>query len=159
MEDVERFKPRLSCSQDAHHLSPSEPLDAHPQMPDPDHQLIKTQIANHPLYPNLLSAYIQCRKVGAPPQLSSLLEEISRQNHPTIPIGDDPELDHFMEEEKVKLSEVSGLNQKQINNWFINQRKRHWKPSEDMRFGIMGVSAGSVYFDSLPPPPPQSHHS
>lgn len=26
--------------------------------------LIKAQIANHPLYPNLLSAYLQCRKVN-----------------------------------------------------------------------------------------------
>jgi len=26
--------------------------------------LIKAQIANHPLYPNLLSAYLQCRKVS-----------------------------------------------------------------------------------------------
>jgi hypothetical protein len=26
------------------------------------------------------------------------------------------------------------LNQKQINNWFINQRKRHWKPSEDVQY-------------------------
>ncbi|KAF3453190.1 hypothetical protein FNV43_RR03628 [Rhamnella rubrinervis] len=41
------------------------------------------------------------------------------------------------EEEKVKLSEITGLDQKQINNWFINQRKRHWKPSEEMRFALM----------------------
>ncbi|XP_071932458.1 homeobox protein knotted-1-like 1 isoform X3 [Coffea arabica] len=48
------------------------------------------------------------------------------------------------EEEKNKLSEATGLDQKQINNWFINQRKRHWKPSEDMRFALMqGVSAGT----------------
>lgn len=26
--------------------------------------LVKVQIANHPLYPNLLSAYLQCRKVN-----------------------------------------------------------------------------------------------
>ncbi|CAL1407680.1 unnamed protein product [Linum trigynum] len=35
------------------------------------------------------------------------------------------------EEEKEKLSETTGLDQKQINNWFINQRKRHWRPSQD----------------------------
>nr|GLL37388.1 homeobox protein knotted-1-like 1 isoform X1 [Ipomoea trifida] len=56
------------------------------------------------------------------------------------------------EEEKNKLSEATGLDQKQINNWFINQRKRHWRPSEDMRFALMeGVSgdvAGSMYFDA-----------
>ncbi|XP_073123431.1 homeobox protein knotted-1-like 1 isoform X2 [Henckelia pumila] len=47
------------------------------------------------------------------------------------------------EEEKNRLSETTGLDQKQINNWFINQRKRHWRPSEDMRFAVMeGVSGG-----------------
>ncbi|KAL5715357.1 hypothetical protein ACHQM5_017188 [Ranunculus cassubicifolius] len=36
------------------------------------------------------------------------------------------------EQQKLALAESTGLDQKQINNWFINQRKRHWKPSEDM---------------------------
>ncbi|KAK4491352.1 hypothetical protein RD792_002088 [Penstemon davidsonii] len=47
------------------------------------------------------------------------------------------------EEEKNRLSDITGLDHKQINNWFINQRKRHWRPSEDMRFALMeGVSGG-----------------
>lgn len=241
-------------------------------------RIIKNQIATHPLYPNLLSAYIQCQQVGAPTEIASLLEEIGRETHQPLSlrqIGDDPDLDHFMEsycqilhkykeelskpfneatiflcniesqltqlckgtitisssdfnnpasdheasedemscvkvegsvegghgticsgnkelkemllrkyggylsslrkeflkkrkkgklpkdarktlmewwnvhyrwpypmeEEKLQLSEMTGLDIKQINNWFINQRKRHWKPSEDMRFAIMeGVS-------------------
>eukprot|EP01018_Ginkgo_biloba_P006003 Gb_10887 [translate_table: standard] len=41
------------------------------------------------------------------------------------------------EAEKVGLAESTGLDQKQINNWFINQRKRHWKPSEDMQLVVM----------------------
>ncbi|WCJ35617.1 Homeobox protein knotted-1-like 1 [Euphorbia peplus] len=41
------------------------------------------------------------------------------------------------ETEKVALADSTGLDQKQINNWFINQRKRHWKPSEDMQFMVM----------------------
>ncbi|KAH9304712.1 hypothetical protein KI387_009116, partial [Taxus chinensis] len=41
------------------------------------------------------------------------------------------------ETEKVALAESTGLDQKQINNWFINQRKRHWKPSEDMPLVVM----------------------
>ncbi|XP_038971645.1 LOW QUALITY PROTEIN: homeobox protein knotted-1-like 2 [Phoenix dactylifera] len=41
------------------------------------------------------------------------------------------------EMEKVALAESTGLDPKQINNWFINQRKRHWKPSEDMQFAVM----------------------
>jgi len=38
-------------------------------------------------------------KVGAPPELASLLEEIARESYPTDAlreIGDDPELDEFM---------------------------------------------------------------
>ena len=58
----------------------------------------------------------------------------------------------LQEEEKMKLSEITGLGQKQINNWFINQRKRHWKPSEDMRFalmeGVSGSMGGPMYFDN-----------
>ncbi|KAF5183884.1 Homeobox protein knotted-1-like [Thalictrum thalictroides] len=253
--------------------------------------LIKTQIASHPRYPSLVSAYIDCQKIGAPPEVASLLEEISRESRPSnssfsSEIGDDPELDEFMEsyckilvgykeeltksfdeaatflskietqlnhickgmstttiisgnydqsdeaagsseeelscvekessesqessslrpgdqelkdmlmrkysgylsslkkdflkkrkkgklpkdarntlldwwnshyrwpypteEDKLKLAEVTGLDQKQLNNWFINQRKRHWRPSEDMRFAVIeGVSAGggSMLYD------------
>ncbi|KAG8084466.1 hypothetical protein GUJ93_ZPchr0010g7202 [Zizania palustris] len=61
------------------------------------------------------------------------------------------------EEDKVSLAATTGLDPKQINNWFINQRKRHWKPSEDMRFALMeGVTGGgggssggtTLYFDT-----------
>ncbi|URD87492.1 Homeobox protein knotted-1-like [Musa troglodytarum] len=62
--------------------------------------MIKAQIANHPLYPSLLSAYIECRKVGAPPEVAQLLEEIGSEGHSSTgggEIGADPELDEFME--------------------------------------------------------------
>lgn len=56
------------------------------------------------------------------------------------------------ESEKVALAESTGLDQKQINNWFINQRKRHWKPSEDMQFMVMdGLhphNAAALYMES-----------
>jgi len=32
----------------------------------------------------------------------------------------------LQEDEKAKLVEETGLQLKQINNWFINQRKRNW---------------------------------
>ncbi|XP_062188651.1 homeobox protein rough sheath 1 [Phragmites australis] len=55
------------------------------------------------------------------------------------------------ETEKIALAESTGLDQKQINNWFINQRKRHWKPSEDMPFvmmeGFHPQSAAALYMD------------
>ncbi|CAL8139333.1 unnamed protein product [Prunus armeniaca] len=41
------------------------------------------------------------------------------------------------EAQKLTLAESTGLDLKQINNWFINQRKRHWKPSEDIQFAVM----------------------
>ncbi|CAH9145036.1 unnamed protein product [Cuscuta epithymum] len=260
---------------------------------------VKAQIANHPLYPNLVSAYIQCRKVAAPPEMATILEEISQVSpHPTTTttadeiITTNPELDEFMEsycdfmykykeelskpfdeaktflsgiesqlnslckdtlpttttfniyhscdegggtseeeviscgeaevgetemelwssslnkgegdqqiketlmrkysgylsslrkdflkkrkkgklpkdarvallhwwtshyrwpypteEEKNKLSEMTGLDQKQINNWFINQRKRHWRPSEDMRFALLeGINGESCRADNV----------
>lgn len=55
------------------------------------------------------------------------------------------------ETEKVALAESTGLDQKQINNWFINQRKRHWKPSEDMQFMVMDglhPQNAALYMDS-----------
>ncbi|XP_020210872.1 homeobox protein knotted-1-like 10 isoform X1 [Cajanus cajan] len=293
MEAVYRLKPLLPCPEDVFRASEMRPscylqLEA-PQQNATDSnmsdRMMKIQIANHPLYPDLLSAYIECQKVGAPPEVASLLEEIGRESHrmnARRQIGDGPQLDHFMEtycellhrykeelskpfseatlflgnmesqlsnlcngtltitkspdnirsdevasgasdeelscgeieaveghrvsssvscpgdqkikemllrkysghfsglrkeflkqrkkgklpkdarialmdwwnthhrwpypteEEKVKLSEMTGLDQKQINNWFINQRKRHWKPTEDMRFAVSGSIGGPV---------------
>ncbi|OVA03136.1 Homeobox domain [Macleaya cordata] len=51
------------------------------------------------------------------------------------------------EVEKMKLVEETGLDQKQITNWFINQRKRHWKPSEDQRISIMDTVTNTLYFE------------
>lgn len=231
---------------------------------------IKAKIASHPRYPRLLQAYIDCQKVGAPPEIACLLDEIRQENNVcqrdavSVCLGADPELDVFMETycdmlvkyksdlarpfdeattflnkietqlvnlckgvsitspsddggaasseeefsgggevevqdgqqrsedrdlkerllrkfgghigtlklefskkkkkgklpkearqtllewwnahykwpyptegDKIALAEITGLDQKQINNWFINQRKRHWKPSENMPFSLM----------------------
>ncbi|XP_015075208.1 homeobox protein knotted-1-like 6 isoform X2 [Solanum pennellii] len=213
--------------------------------------VIKAKILSHPYYPQLLNAYIDCQKVGAPAGIVNLLEEIRQQNDFRKPnatsmcIGADPELDEFMETycdillkyksdlsrpfdeattflnkiemqldddddvdeelscgdassmrrsednelkdrllrkfgshlsslklefskkkkkgklpkearqmllawwddhfrwpypteaDKNSLAESTGLDPKQINNWFINQRKRHWKPSENMQLAVM----------------------
>ncbi|KAL3850900.1 hypothetical protein ACJIZ3_012782 [Penstemon smallii] len=54
------------------------------------------------------------------------------------------------ESQKLALAESTGLDQKQINNWFINQRKRHWKPSEDMQFVVMDAThPGQYYMDNV----------
>ncbi|KAH7510692.1 hypothetical protein FEM48_ZijujUnG0092400 [Ziziphus jujuba var. spinosa] len=49
------------------------------------------------------------------------------------------------ESDKIALAETTGLDQKQINNWFINQRKRHWKPSENMQFDVMDGISGQFF--------------
>ncbi|KAF7124461.1 hypothetical protein RHSIM_Rhsim12G0113400 [Rhododendron simsii] len=53
----------------------------------------------------------------------------------------------IQEADKISLAESTGLDQKQINNWFINQRKRHWKPSENMRLAVMGNISGQLFTD------------
>ena len=53
------------------------------------------------------------------------------------------------ESQKLALAESTGLDQKQINNWFINQRKRHWKPSEDMQFVVMDGTHPHYYMESV----------
>ncbi|KAK6922255.1 KNOX1 [Dillenia turbinata] len=242
-------------------------------------RLIKAKIASHPRYPSLLQAYIDCQKVGAPPEIASLLDEIRRETDyskrdvVSTCLGADPELDEFMETycdilvkyksdlarpfveaatflnkiemqlgnlcsttsssrtitdegtvssdeefsggeeemqeaqprcedrhlkdslfrrfgshigtlkqefskkkkkgklpkearqtllgwwnlhnkwpypteaDKMALSQSTGLDQKQINNWFTNQRKRHWKPSENMHFAVMDNLSSSIFVD------------
>ncbi|KAH9627210.1 hypothetical protein KSS87_020756 [Heliosperma pusillum] len=51
------------------------------------------------------------------------------------------------EGDKIALAEMTGLDQRQINNWFINQRKRHWKPSENMQFALMDNISGQYFPD------------
>ncbi|OVA19858.1 Homeobox domain [Macleaya cordata] len=51
------------------------------------------------------------------------------------------------EADKMALAEATGLDQKQINNWFINQRKRHWKPSENMQFAVMDSLSAPFFID------------
>ncbi|KAL3501163.1 hypothetical protein ACH5RR_035612 [Cinchona calisaya] len=233
--------------------------------------IIKAKIAAHPSYPKLLDAYIDCQKVGAPPEIACFLDEIRRENGGfckgdaiTTRLGADPELDEFMETycdilvkyksdlsrpfdeattflskiemqlgnlckddgavssddefsgetevqmdeqakvedrelkekllqkygnhistlklefskkkkkgklpkearqillewwnvhykwpypteaDKISLAELTGLDQKQINNWFINQRKRHWKPSENMQLAVMDSLSGQFFSD------------
>lgn len=231
--------------------------------------VIKAKIASHPRYTKLLQAFIDCQKVGAPPEISCVLDEIRRQNDlykrglDSTCAGVDPELDDFMETfcdvlvkyksdlsrpfdeataflnqiefqlrnlctdegagssdeefsgienegqeaqtsedrelkerllhkygshigslklefskkkkkgklpkearqtllewwhlhykwpypteaDKISLAETTGLDQRQINNWFINQRKRHWKPSENMQLAVMGNISGQLSTD------------
>nr|KAJ0204537.1 hypothetical protein LSAT_V11C500234430 [Lactuca sativa] len=62
----------------------------------------RAKIMSHPLYPKLLQAYISCQKVGAPPDIANLFDEIfsdndfCRRSSACSCLGDDPELDEFM---------------------------------------------------------------
>ncbi|GMY09823.1 homeobox protein SBH1-like isoform X2 [Fagus crenata] len=53
------------------------------------------------------------------------------------------------ESQKVALADSTGLDLKQINNWFINQRKRHWKPSEDMQYVVMDATHPHYFMDNV----------
>ncbi|KAF5746098.1 class I KNOX homeobox transcription factor STM-like 2 [Tripterygium wilfordii] len=224
----------------------------------------RAKILSHPHFPRLLTAYVNCQKVGAPAEVVARLEEVCASQHEvSVGVGEDPALDQFMEaycemltkyeeeltkpfkeamlflskmesqfkaltldsssisdfggdipnrnesaedevdvsddhlnpeseerdikgkllrkysgylgslrqefmkkkkkgklpkearqqlldwwtrhdkwpypseSQKMALAESTGLDPKQINNWFINQRKRHWKPTEDMQFVVM----------------------
>lgn len=266
----------FSASSALTHVDPSTVL-SQIQPDDAVSASIRAKISAHPLYPKLLQAFIDCQKVGAPPETASFLDEIRRENDQcwrstavTTCFGADPELDEFMETycdvmikyksdlakpfdeattflnsveaqltslcggasgsfvsdeaawsseddfsagdtgthecnqksedrelkdkllhkysgyitslkhefskktkkgklprearqmlldwwtmhykwpypteaDKVALAELTGLDQKQINNWFINQRKRHWKPSENMQFAVMDSLYGPFF--------------
>ncbi|RWR73982.1 homeobox protein knotted-1-like protein 2 [Cinnamomum micranthum f. kanehirae] len=65
---------------------------------------IKAKIINHPQYCNLLEAYMDCQKVGAPPEVVARLAAIGRElesrQRAALSCRDsstDPELDQFME--------------------------------------------------------------
>jgi hypothetical protein len=69
MEEFYSLNPAISCSDNIcattsagfHHHAPMDNMLQFQAAEITD--LIKTQIANHPLFPNLVSAHIQCQKV------------------------------------------------------------------------------------------------
>ena len=58
-------------------------------------------------------------------------EQLAREHRVATELFTDGAAPHgrMQELEKAALAESTGLDAKQINNWFINQRKRHWKPA------------------------------
>ncbi|XP_064937299.1 homeobox protein knotted-1-like 6 [Musa acuminata AAA Group] len=92
--------------------------------------------------------------------LSSLRQELSKKKKKgKLPMDARQQLLNWWELHykwpypSVSLAESTGLDMKQIDNWFINQRKRHWKPSEEMQFVVMdgfqgpSAAAASLYMD------------
>lgn len=52
--------------------------------------------------------------------------------------------DLFQEEDKARLVQETGLQLKQINNWFINQRKRNWHTNPSSSSGSKSKRKRSV---------------
>jgi hypothetical protein len=77
---LEIFKCLLRC---LHRLGPwcclrrLEPLLSSPY--GGDVEAIKAKIISHPGYYSLLTAYLECNKVGAPPEVSARLTEIAQK--------------------------------------------------------------------------------
>ncbi|CAJ1958890.1 unnamed protein product [Cylindrotheca closterium] len=51
------------------------------------------------------------------------------------------------EDEKTKIIADTGIETKQLNNWFVNNRKRYWKPRVARQTAVANAP-----FGSLPPP-------
>ncbi|KAG1341834.1 putative homeotic protein knotted-1 [Cocos nucifera] len=69
-----------------------------------DVDAMKARIISHPHYSNLLNAYMDCQKVGAPPEVADRLSAVARDFEARQRAGmgcrdqpADPELDQFME--------------------------------------------------------------
>ncbi|KAK6116529.1 hypothetical protein DH2020_049734 [Rehmannia glutinosa] len=83
--------------------SESAYISVHREVEEGSDEMIKAKIAAHPSYPKLLDAYIDCQKVGAPPEIAVLFDEIRpkkdacKQDDVSMCFGVDPELDEFME--------------------------------------------------------------
>ncbi|XP_044983947.1 homeobox protein knotted-1-like 4 [Hordeum vulgare subsp. vulgare] len=92
---------------------------------------IKAKIMSHPLYPALLGAFIDCRKVGAPPEvvgrLSSLVDELRPSSDGMQEQPVDPELDQFMETYRDMLVMYSQELTRQIQeaNEFLKSSEAH----------------------------------
>ncbi|KAM1005215.1 hypothetical protein ACFX13_005355 [Malus domestica] len=145
----------LSCSSDSagygdgidrNHVSSEEEVDVNNNFIDPqaeDRELKGQLLRKYSGYlGSLKQEFMKKRKKGKLPKEArqQLLDWWSRHYKWPYP----------SESQKLALAESTGLDQKQINNWFINQRKRHWKPSEDMQFVVMDAShQGHYYMDSV----------
>ncbi|KAF7051986.1 hypothetical protein CFC21_060157 [Triticum aestivum] len=134
----------VAMDQHAASTSTSPPEKAPPAapLPAPEHRgksscnrrssdTIKAKIMSHPLYPALLGAFIDCRKVGAPPEivgrLSSLVDELQPSSDDMQEQPADPELDQFMETYRDMLVMYSQELTRQIQeaNEFLRSAEAH----------------------------------
>ncbi|XP_027331602.1 homeobox protein SBH1-like [Abrus precatorius] len=134
-----------ACNEATDRNGSSEDVDVHNNLIDPqaEDQELKGQLLRR--YSGYLGSlkqeFMKKRKKGKLPKEArqQLLEWWSRHYKWPYP----------SESQKLALAESTGLDQKQINNWFINQRKRHWKPSEDMQFVVVDPSHPHYYMENV----------
>ncbi|PNT74064.1 homeobox protein rough sheath 1 isoform X2 [Brachypodium distachyon] len=106
---AEHHGSRLALHQLLSNPPPSTPQRGHHKdgeiSPGPDAEAVKAKIMAHPLYSPLLASYLDCHKVGAPPDVLDRLSAVAakqldaaaeRRRHREPPRVD-PELDQFME--------------------------------------------------------------
>jgi hypothetical protein len=80
-----------------------------------DVEAIKAKIISHPHYYSLLTSYLECNKVRAPPEVSARLTEIAQEVEARqrtalggLAAATEPELDQFMEVYHRDVGEVQG---------------------------------------------------
>ncbi|KAG5024031.1 hypothetical protein AAZX31_07G245000 [Glycine max] len=134
-----------ACNEAIDRNGPSEDVDVQTNIIDPqaEDQELKGQLLRkyRGYLGSLKQEFTKKRKKGKLPKEArqQLLEWWSRHYKWPYP----------SESQKLALAESTGLDQKQINNWFINQRKRHWKPSEDMQFVVVDPSHPHYYMENV----------
>ncbi|RZB54613.1 Homeobox protein SBH1 isoform C [Glycine soja] len=142
-ENCKKFNP--ACNEAIDRNGSSDDVDVQTNIIDPqaEDQELKGQLLRkyRGYLGSLKQEFTKKRKKGKLPKEArqQLLEWWSRHYKWPYP----------SESQKLALAESTGLDQKQINNWFINQRKRHWKPSEDMQFVVVDPSHPHYYMENV----------
>jgi hypothetical protein len=63
------------------------------------------------------------------------------------------------EQEKLLIMEETGIELKQLTNWFVNNRKRYWKPRVEARLQLHGVTATPTLQDVVSTGTPSEAYS
>mmetsp|Transcript_14888 Transcript_14888/g.36135 ORF Transcript_14888/g.36135 Transcript_14888/m.36135 type:complete len:2037 (+) Transcript_14888:2150-8260(+) len=149
--------------QDSVPLQPKGAIPTPPAMPT-----VPTAANSEPINPLMMASPLISKK-GEPPQHSNSQQELPMPQLRFSPSGGSsggslpaetveylkawimsPE--HIAhpyptEPEKIKIMADTGIELKQLNNWFVNNRKRYWKPRVEARQAALA----NAPFGSLPP--------
>eukprot|EP00850_Spirogloea_muscicola_P019276 SM000187S03893 [mRNA] locus=s187:203497:205818:- [translate_table: standard] len=109
-----------------------EDVEVDPAMEDAE---LREQLKRkyRPFLGSLKAEFLKKRKKGKLPREATAALLAWWSDHIHWPYPTEPE--------KTRLAELTALDPKQINNWFINQRKRHWHNAEGEGGNGGGASA------------------